>query len=237
MGTGRGLPFDILPFDDSTSIDVLFLNYNTVMLNSVGFIIYMNKLGLDGKISRLSQAQLVAFLLKSTNRNTAGNVDSSITEAEYFKFICDNFGSVCEYSPITGLTSLANILSGQKFINKVHMASPKPFGGELVFNNMTHVNFDIFDVSKVEEYINKHEIKCLFTHDIRMVHDLVFNFNIDVTNMTFLVSRLGYNFETINGEEQLRCSQILEVMNNLRFDFAIVDLYTIEENIEEKGEV
>jgi len=208
--------------------NILFLNYNTILFQSMGFIELMRPDLESNEFYSLSQEKIMNILLNITLKNPTKLIDSTITDEDYFNFINKKFSSISYISPVTNLYSIATILSRQIFTNKVHIASPSSFGGDHIYNNCIHSFFDIFNASKIKEFINKNNITTVFLHDISLVYDLIFNHNTDVKGMTFVISRLGYNFGKIDNVIESLYPKLSEAQNKLKFDLAYINLFETE---------
>lgn len=206
---------------------ILVLNYNTLFFQSVGFLTTMLQTGFEHKLySQLDPSGHSYLLARTPERNTAALLDPSTTEAEYHQFIKRHYNKVTKISPQTSLSAILQITSGQSFVEKVFVASYSPlsfFEKETPF--FDHVQFDIFDATQVETFIKENGITFVFLHDIHMVRDIVFNFNIDLYAMTFVVSKLGYNFEIRSGEEKSKCQEVFDLANEMEFNVAFINLY------------
>jgi hypothetical protein len=203
----------------------LILNYNTVFLQSVGFVNLMNQSGLDHKLfSDLDPFGLIYFFTRAKTRNTASMIDQNISEADYFDFVKKKYKDIGAQSPITNITPIINIMTAQNFVEKVFIASFDFYTEADLFKNVQHVKFDIFDVKVIEAFITENQITTVFLHDIRLVHDLVFNFQIDVKAMSFIVSKFGYNFMEKDGIKVSHCPEIFELRSQLEFNIAYINL-------------
>jgi hypothetical protein len=205
---------------------ILILNYNTVFLQSVGFVTYMNQSGLEHEFfGELDQFGLIYFFTRANTRNTASLIDPEMTEIEYFEFVKKKYREVSVASPSTAILPIINIVKSQNFVDKVFMASFSIYDELEVVQNVNHVFFDIFDVKEIEKFVLDNQITSIFLHDIRMVHDLVFNFNIDVKGMSFIVSKFGYNFTDVDGVVGNECPQVFELRDQLRFTIAYINTH------------
>lgn len=211
--------------------NMLCLNWNTIIFQSYGFIEYMKSLGLDDEnICHLTKIECIVFLLQYQDRNLSYIFDDTVSEKEFYDFVKDKYTNITNISPVTHINAIFSVVKGQPFSNSYHIASIKKSSISDTGSNVKHVYFDIFNISEIEEYINENKITSVLAHDIRIVRDLIFNFNINCKDMSFIVSKLGYNFDNIDGQIVSKCQEIFENQESLGFRFAFLDVFELTED-------
>ena len=118
------------------------------------------------------------------------------------------------------------ITSTQQFVSDTYIATLAPTAiFTTTCNRFKPVTFDIFNITEIEEFIETRGITSVVLHDISIAYDLIFNFNIDVTDMNFIISKLGYNF--IDSDDGLapKYHEVLTFADKMKYKIAYVDLY------------
>jgi len=206
--------------------NILFLNYNTILLQSMGFIELMKTAGLgDNELYLLDQHKILNLVLNTLIKCPAKLLDPIITNEEYLQVINKKFYDISYLSPMTNISTIATILSKQEFTNKVYIASPKYFNGEAVYTACLQSFFDIFDIDKVAKFINDNGITSIFLHDMGMAYNLITKADINIKGMTFIISKLSYNFKRENDTFTSLYPEIFELKENDMFDLAFMDLF------------
>ena len=210
---------------------ILILNYNTILLQSVGFLNFMkNKHGIDNPFSKYEDTEYIVNVLQFANKNTARIIDKTIDEEFYFSFIKANFKEITDESPIAYLQYYLNILLGQSFIKEIHIASPVSINVQEVFPEIKEPLFDIFDVNQVVRYINENQMTCLFLHDIEMMKNIVEHPEMDSRLFTYLLSKIGYNYQEEDEALFLKIPEIMDLRDEKQFLFGIVNLLSTDES-------
>jgi hypothetical protein len=211
--------------------NILILNYNTVILQSVGFLMYVKKhLKMDNPLSHLEGTEFIVNVLQLANKNTASILnDPTIDEEFYFNFIKKKFVEVSGESPIGAMQSYITILLSQNFVNRIHIASPADVGMKTVFPNISDVQFDIFDVDAIVDYINTHKITSLYIHDIDLLKKVIEHPDMDSEQFTYLLSKIGYNYREIEDAAFFKLPEIMDLRDEKRFLLGIVNLLTTDE--------
>lgn len=206
---------------------ILVLNYNTIFFHSVGFIDRMLRAGLTHPLySEVDQFGHIYLTARSDTRNTASLLDPSVTEDSYFGFVRNHYRDVSTASPETELTASLRMSCDQKFVDRLVVAGLEiiPEVGEAL-PSAEQVILDIFDPRAVEAYIEANNITSVFTDDVQMIYDIVYGCRIDIETISFFLSKLAYNFNTVGEEAQLRYPSLLDTCNELNFNIAYVNLH------------
>jgi hypothetical protein len=210
--------------NDIEEQNFLILNYNTILIQSYGYLKYMEKLGFQNAFSDMLELDYVVNTLQYINRNTATIIDSTISDTFYFDFVKANFKEVTDRSYVGSLTSMIDILKGQPFVKSIHIASPTEFSGEVMFNNVKFPIFNIFDPVQVVQYMNDNNITSLLLDDATLLRDIVSREDFDCEQVTFLLSSTGYNYILDDPEMNLIHPEIMELKKVKNFKFGLVDI-------------
>jgi len=207
--------------------NILILDYNTIKLQSMGFIELVKQNGLESaKLHSLNSVEKLQIILNNANRNTSELFNESVSESDYIKFLKRNYINISEAAPYTKLFQISAVTSTQQFVSSIYLASYVPYSLELsMTHRMKQVTFDIFNVIEVEKFILENKITSVFTDDIRMVYDLVFNFKIPIADMRFIISKIGYNFISKDTVLTSAYPELNEVAETLNFKIAFIDIY------------
>jgi len=209
---------------------ILILNYNTVLLHSVGFLNYMKDIhGIDNPFSKYDGMEYIVNVLRLANKNTAKIIDKTIDDDYYFNFIKTNFVEISNMSPVAYFQNYINILLSQRFVQEIHIASPINIGMKEVFVNIEEPTFDIFNIDAIVNYINQNKITSLFVHDIDMMKQIIEHPEMDSQQFTYLLSRLGYNYREVEDAIFLKHSEIMDLKDKKQFLFGIVNMLPDEE--------
>jgi hypothetical protein len=217
-------------FNGEERQNILILNYNTVILHSVGFLTYMkNILNFDNPLSKYEGTEFVVNVLQLTEKNTAKIIDPSIDDEFYFNFINTKFQEVTDQSPLGSMQYYLNILQSQNFINKVHIASPVNINMKQIFVDVIEPTFDIFNIDTIVNYINANRITCLFLHDIEMMKKIIEHPKMDSEQFTYLLSKIGYNYREVDDAAYFRLPEIMDLKDQKRFLIGVVNLLSDDE--------
>lgn len=192
------MSFDLESLDNSRIMrnnSILFLNYNTLFIQSFGFINLIKNSGMtNNDIDNLDDAKLLDYIIDFLSDNTAEIIEPDFNRDEYFNFIKNNFNKVTNESAVTGITSIIPIMNIREDNTKMIVASPSNFDGESLILPAKHIFFDIFNIEEIEKVIIDENINMLFIDNVHTVYELVFRFNINLNGMLFCISNLAYNY-------------------------------------------
>jgi len=160
-------------------------------------------------------------------RNSASVLGNDVNEPSYFNFIKKKYVEVSQLSPVTDVYSVLSVVALQKFVDKIFIASISPFERLADMKRCEHVMFDIFDVKEVEQFVEENKITTIFLPDIRMVHDIVFNFKTNVDSMTFIVSKLMNNFSELEDRIVSQCQHVFDAKQEYNYNVAYINLHDI----------
>lgn len=217
--------------------NILVLDYNTIRFQSLGFIELIHQSsGLESiQLNTLNSFERLQYVINLTSRNISEIFEQPVTESEYFTYIKAMYDKISELSPVTKLNSIIAVTSTQRFVGKTYVATIRKYNSEIfIGNNIENVNFDIFNISLIEDFILKNNITALFLHDIRMVYDIVFNFKIALDGFTFFISKIGYNFKIENDAFVSLYPEITDIAETFNFKVAYVDVYDIPDSINDE---
>jgi len=210
--------------------NILILNYNTLILHSVGFLEYMKTLNYDNPLSKYEDTEFIVNVLQLANRNTASIIDKSIDDEFYFNFIKNKFKEITDASPVSDMQYNISILQSQTFVNTIHIASPININVKGVFPTIIEPIFDIFDIDTIVNYINANKITCLFVHDIEMMKKIVEHPKMDSEQFTYLLSKIGYNYREIDDAAFFKLPEIMDLKDQKRFFIGVVNLLPSEDD-------
>jgi len=214
-------------FDGEEKQRILILNYNTILLQSVGFLNYMKKFhGVDNPFSKYEDKEMeyIINVLRFAHKNTAKIIDKTIEEDFYFKFIKSAFREITNESPLAYAHYYIDILLSQKFVQEIHIASPVAMNVNEVYTNVIEAVFDIFDENQIVNYINEKGITCLFIHDIDLLKKIIDHPKMDSQQFTYLLSKIGYNYREEDDAIFLKIPEIVDLRDTKQYLLGIVNL-------------
>lgn len=212
-------------FNGQEQQKILILNYNTIILQSVGFLTYMkNTLNYDNPFSKYDGTEFIVNVLQFANKNTAKIIDQTIDDDFYFNFIRNKFEDITNQSPLSAIQYYINILQSQNFINEIHIASPIHINMKRVFAEIIEPIFNIFDIDTIVAYINTNKITCLFLHDIEMLKAIIEHPRMDSEQFTYILSKIGYNYKEIDDAAFFKIPEIMDLKEEKRFLIGVSNL-------------
>ena len=143
----------------------------------------------------------------------------------------NNWAYYWDISPRTNLYEYIKIVSAQKFTDNVTVLFSDKKAKDDVFES------DYYDGSLegLEKYIIENRITAIVIDDIDLLVNLVNRKNINLDNLSFIISRMGYNYEWNNEIQILMPKQILyDVEKEYYLEIAIIALFDFPDSLIQK---
>lgn len=143
-------------------------------------------------------------LYKVLNRKEKDLTKCGISEELINKFN-NEWATYWEIAPRSNLYNYIDIVSRQKFTNKVKVLFHDKNAIDDVFE------YDYYDgsIEALEDYIKNEQITTLVLDDIELLKELSDRQRISLQNMSFIISRVGYNYEMDSQLKTLMPKKIL----------------------------
>lgn len=234
------MSFNLESLDNSRLMrdnSILFLNYNTLFIQSFGFIYLMKNSGMSNlTLDNLDDSNLLNYIIDFLSDNTAEILEPDFDRDEYINFIKENFNAVTGESAVTGITSVIPIMAVKENNTKMIVASPSKFDGESLISLAKHIFFDIFNIEEIEKVIIQENINMLFVDSVQTVYELVFRFNINLDGMLFCISNLAYNYHYDGEILYMKYKEELDsIKREFNFEYSLITVNDLVDNIENES--
>lgn len=207
---------------------ILICSWNTIRLTDIPIFDFI-----DNRLNKNNSELIKKFI--AIERPTVVPPYYNLTENEYYSIIKQIYPKEYLNAPITKLYELmfTDSLKPIKTIIVAHntFADSIPMDNLSEYMEPMHMNIT-YDgtVESIEELITKYSITCIVIDDIDYLYEILCREKIDITGMTFIFPRIGYNFER-NDDGILDYkyqNKIDSEMINKEFEIAFADLYEFE---------
>lgn len=138
-----------------------------------------------------------------------------------------------DIAPRTKMYEYINILSKQKFITNTTVLFSDKNAKDDVFN------YDYYDgsIDSLEKYIIDKEITAVVMDDIDLLCTISDRKKIDINNLSFIISKIGYNYEFDKelGSVMVK-KDLYEAQKNSFIEVAMLSLYNFDKDISDRAE-
>ena len=143
----------------------------------------------------------------------------------------NNWAYYWDIAPRTNLYDYIKIVSAQKFTDDVIVLFSDKNAKDDVFTS------DYYDgtIESLEKYIIENKITAIFMDDVDLLEELVNRKNTDLNNLSFFISRVGYNYEW---NDLVKIPMIKESIYKIEKEYyleiAIISLFDFSKSLIEK---
>ena len=208
------------------SDNILFVANNTLR-----FIDYSLKEQIDGlvEIEEDKDIRLYKLLTRSQKDLLYG---LKVNREIYNQYKAKMYKELYYNAPKTLVFETLNILRNQKFVKNIYILHDNKSVSE---DGLTNIYYN-GSIEELEDIINQNNITSTFIDDIEVMYLLINRGNIQINGFTFMISKLGYNYEMLDAIlHEKHYSDFIEFSKKLNFEYAFVALFEIDSNnIQEK---
>ena len=143
----------------------------------------------------------------------------------------NNWAYYWDISPRTNLYEYIKIVSEQKFTDDVTVLFSDRNAKDDVFKS------DYYDgsIESLEKYIVENRVTAIVMDDIDLLAELVDRKNINLDNLSFIISRMGYNYEWNDLVKIPMIKQkIYDIEKKYYLEIAIIALFDFSQSVIDK---
>ena len=143
----------------------------------------------------------------------------------------NNWGLYWDISPRTNLYEYIKIVAEQKFTDDVIVLFSDHSAKDDVFSS------DYYDgtIEGLEKYILENKITAVVIDDIDLLEELVNRQNVNLDNLSFIISKIGYNYEFDSSIGLLMPKKSLyEIEKKYFLEIAMIALFDFPESLIQK---
>jgi len=143
----------------------------------------------------------------------------------------NNWASYYDIAPRTKMYEYIDILSSQKFIEDTVILFSDKNAKDDAFKN------DYYDgtIDKLEEYIKTNQITAIVLDDIDLIQLILDRKKIDINNLTFIISKVGYNYQYNKSLDILMPKkELYDAEKSAYIEVAIISLFDFSNELFDK---